>query len=385
MTRPRFLAGALCALLVIAIPFDVVGRSPSPSDVPAASSPATVSVPSGFTWKAAALPEDVGADLPQYWAIALPGERTVMAAIRRGLPGNAVMDPIGAVEASGLWWTEDAATWMPVDLGKGKAVGPIAVGPAGLVMASEEGTIRVSADGVTWETIVLPKKARSKLRRVFGIAGTSDGVAVVGETSDYRPAVWTSPDGRSWKLQLLSKAAGFARRVAATSDGRMVAVGSTTTDGTSTQWVWLRGPDGSWSPVEAPWQAADDNESLSVTVGHAGGRFHATVTRLLQGALVGRELWTSSDGMAWESAGDTVGSPFRAMVDGGVVTVGRLEADGPVAVRVSSDWSSWTELDASPFEGLSAYVVAVLHDGRVLVDTFDDSGPRGAWTGTPVP
>jgi hypothetical protein len=193
-----------------------------------------------------------------------------------------------------------------------------AMGPAGYVIVGENGFSAAawfSSDLKSWERGTAPDKKsldgtdktgrwmRDVVGGAFGYVaagGLNDPTAHTGKPS--RPAVWTSTDGRKWKLQQLPLPGGsvgaWFGHVAA-KGSTVVATGTATgpsgtrafafasTDGgRSWQQVSLPGGDGTNATVDA----ASANSSGFVIAGTTGNPGSADVV-----------MWTSADGRTWTS------------------------------------------------------------------------------------
>jgi hypothetical protein len=142
-------------------------------------------------------------------------------------------------------------------------------------------------------------------RQMLAAAATADGFVAVG-SDGRRPAVWTTPDGRAWRLADLPQPAGATaaalEHVAAV--GRtVVAAGMAQTAAGAVPYT-ARSADGgrSWTETALPVPAGTAQVSAVVA---AGGGFTVTGTF---GATAGDRdvvVWTSRDGLTWKAATPT--------------------------------------------------------------------------------
>jgi hypothetical protein len=222
--------------------------------------------------------------------------------------------------------SRDGSSWQAADqAGAFKPQGHAALttyaatmGPAGYVIVGEDGfsaTAWFSSDLKSWERGTAPDKqalvgASRTGRWMRDVVGGPFGYVAVGGLNDptahgakpSRPAVWTSADGRKWKLQQLPLPGGsigawfdhvaakgpvvVATGTAIGPSGTRAFAFSSVDGGRSWQQVSLPGGDGTNATVDA----ASANSSGFVIAGTTGNAGSADVV-----------VWKSADGRTWTS------------------------------------------------------------------------------------
>ena len=351
------------------------------SGTPAGARPTTGGVPPGF----------VSATLSGY-----PGQRggvtvtSMMAASGLTLAvGAADGHPaIWRRAANGSWTLESAATLTSVTGSAGLA--SVTRGPAGWLAVgttsdgrSTEPVVLVSADGVRWRPVTSLAAEAGAGTEFLGAAASGAGYVVVGRqmvggrtfavlwySADLRSwtadnndgldgrleastanaiaatsggfvavgshgavqAMWTSTDGRHWRMDSVSPPAGAASatlRSVAASGSRVVAGGYAatragdipvvvvSTDGGG-QWrqIVLQTPDG--LGLITALTATPTGFTAAGVVGQSGSQH--TVT------------WTSPDGLTWSRAAQTTDSQITALAPAGTTVMGTEQGATPTLV-----------------------------------------------------
>lgn len=142
-------------------------------------------------------------------------------------------------------------------------------------------------------------------RQMLAVTATASGFVAVGSDGQ-RPAAWTTPDGRAWRLADLPLPAGAtaAELEQVASTGRTVVATGMAQTAAGTLPFAARSDDGgrSWTEVFLPVPAGTAQVSA---VAAAGGGFTVTGTF---GATAGDRdvvVWTSRDGRNWKAATPT--------------------------------------------------------------------------------
>ncbi len=283
----------------------------------------------------------------------------------------------GDVDQGGATWrSTDGVEWLPslvtdgVPSGDASWVTDVVHGPGGWVAigyvccGTEEPAVWVSADGTEWlrtafPTAPLPDVPADRID-LEAIAAGPDGYVIagalfVGGDRVVVPAVWSSPDGRTWAAQAaaLGEDAGQLQDVAWDRE-RFVAVGNLgAPDAPDLDGLVLSSSDGqSWAPAAdvSGLLAAPDDMLLTQVVPFAGGLLVTgargdSADRL---ACLGRDCitfrsaaWISADGDGWDEVSGDVPSIVTARDDGLLGIDGRR-------LLASTDGHRWT---AMPHEG----------------------------------
>lgn len=274
--------------------------------------------------------------------ISRPALQRLTSVTSGGAGWLAVGDSGGAPRSPLVLTSADGTIWKPVDNDpvfaskgpQGLATYGATSGPSGYVVVGDDGgsgAIWYSPDLRTWQRG--GGLGRSDLtavpngnRWVRSAAGGRFGFVAVGGSLDpkargaRRPAVWTSPDGKKWRLQQLQLPPGLEQgsftQVAAKGDvlvatgdalgsSGAVVLGYVSTDGGKT-WRETKLPEpGADGPVQVT--ALTATPRGFAVAGTSGGAGTSDVVS-----------WTSADGASWE-----------AQVPGGVLAgAGRQEVTG---------------------------------------------------------
>lgn len=358
----------------------------TPAETPAAQ-PTELGGPSALSWDEAAHVVDEGqvrrvvAEAGRLWALGftghtssgLGGEPVIWASatgedwarVSLPIPVSASLQPQVLVEVEHLaavgdrllafgsvsaldssvsvaWESADGNTWAETNAPPVNFVTDVTSGPAGLVLTSRgygEGTggVWLSPDGgLTWvETTPSPGTAT-----MSAVVGTSDHYVLVGTLirPDGRPqpAVWISPDGRSWSQAELEghDADGSVSAVTLDGSGRWVAIGL------------LRAAAATWR--------SSDGATWELTEGFlpAGDRLHGSgwrLTGLPRGFLIVDlygTAWFSGDGAVWQTI-EAPPSPEGGEHAGGIARIAEriiiIHNDAPFTTGGAANeaWTSW--------------------------------------------
>lgn len=193
------------------------------------------------------------------------------------------------------------------------------------------------------------------------VAGTTKGAVAVGWTGTgpaRRPAVWVSPNGATWRL--LSPTGDFAAgtglaeltAVTAVKDGFVAAGVDRKADPTDGDIALFRSVDGlSWSRMQTTGLNGPGPQAAQRLAVTSGGQLIA-VGSALNGARRGPVIWTSTDGAGWQlSPFAPDGSPtlwaIAARPEGTLLTCGSVgSADHPTV-------GCWTQQDQQPWQPFS--------------------------------
>lgn len=221
--------------------------------------------------------------------------------------------------------------------------------------------IWTSDDGRAWTAVDGAPTLVDDTPRSYMVVGHGPGgfVAAIteGALGDEHIGFWSSADGVSWQHEggpLPGRAASIAIR----DDGKAVAVGTREPepypDGShrSSATVWVRSPDGSWSSGTA----LTDGRLDSATTWRGGFAVTGNVeTRRTDGTFAsGSSVWTSTDGSTWEEhplpVGESESVDLVFGVDGALVVIGSQIEDGmaDAMILVSTDAVSWGRVADSP-------------------------------------
>jgi hypothetical protein len=241
-----------------------------------------------------------------------------------------------------IWFSDDGQSWSSVG-GPGQldSVGLVDVveSPAGYVALGvgalggidrPHAVFLASPDGRTW----------SRLGQVPGsadtypewLAGSHDGVLAAGSDAAGDPAVWSSPDGRSFERVTLELPAGLSVSDPQAVDGGYAALG-----GPGSPPSMLRSKDGTaWSAT--PIDGAADVFATRLVPGKWGWVVQGSWAPTCAGDAscpASAMAWWSGDGGAWGRL-PSDGSPAAT---GGSIVVG-AGMHGLLAIDGASAWSS---------------------------------------------
>ncbi|MCO6010004.1 hypothetical protein NE236_34045 [Actinoallomurus purpureus] len=271
----------------------------------------------GRTWERASATGQV---------LARPGRQRLLGAAQGGAGWLAVgyhglspKRPLVVTSADGATW--QAADGNGVFKPSGDAqllTSATAVGKAGYVVVGADGP-----SAATWSSADLKSWSRGSgsgkgdldgkpeaPRWMADVTAGSFGYVAVGGLNDPtagtaangRPVVWTSSDGKTWRLQQLPVPGGTLEATfahVATANGQLLAAGTARTSSASTVFAYTSSDGGkSWQQLRLP--GADGSTGMALT----------TLTATLKGFVVaagagrgGRSdvyLWTMTGGKAWQ-------------------------------------------------------------------------------------
>jgi hypothetical protein len=267
--------------------------------------------------------------------MALPTRRSVILACGLALSGLVPGQDVGAAASPPLaqGWTmvamqapqalpvrgpltfsrgNGAPTWLLPTRG-----GLVAIGAGeGLCCPSQLlPTEWISSDARTWRRIALPSSAFGP-GRIIAVAAGRPGLVAVGsrfstgapQPGPFPPAIWFSPDGRTWrKATTIGNAFAHAEILAVTANGTgFVAVGDVQFPGDEfspfsiRMAVWVS-PDGSHWQLVSDSSPVFQNANASVVLHGGEGLVAMGVSREVPGSgpISTINVWTSPDGRVW--------------------------------------------------------------------------------------
>jgi molecular chaperone DnaK len=226
--------------------------------------------------------------------------------------------------------------------------------------------------GGTWSVVAAPPA--DQFATPQGVAATPTGAVAVGWTGSgahRRAAVWTTHDGASWKL--LDPAGDFTAgsgvteltAVTVTADHRLLAIGQDhKPDPTDGDAAVFSSPDGAtWTRVPATGLSGPGPQTIRRLTTTADGHLLA-IGAALSGAHQAPAMWTSADGVAWQSAAivpDDASAALQAISqqpDGSLLTCGTSGSPDTAAV------ACWTQHD--PQQGWQPLTVAAPADAPAV-------------------
>jgi hypothetical protein len=235
----------------------------------------------------------------------------------------------------------DGSTWQPSatithDLAGVTAV-QAASGPRGYVIAgtvSGAGGVHTrdvwwSQDLASW-TRAQDVGGTSGSNQVLAVAAGPSGFVSAGARDD-QPAVWTTPDGRTWtavSVPLPSGASGGVIQQVAVSGKNVVALGRQAT-AHGIQPLAARSGDGGRTWQVAPFSAPGPGISFTALTAGPGGFTAAARFGLADGSS-GAAVWSSTDGTNWSR------SQVSGLTGGGSHAVAALAASGSAVTGIDA-------------------------------------------------
>ncbi|HSG79504.1 MAG TPA: hypothetical protein VLD62_07995, partial [Acidimicrobiia bacterium] len=311
------------------------------------------------------------------------------------------------VSADGTTWARTSETTLESD--GYQVMQGVAAGPGGLVAVGSTvtdpgagGLGRAAAwtsdDGLTWTPVPdadLPQPPPPDEPGIPASAGMTDVVwwsdrfVAVGATlpewgfSDYsKPAIWTSPDGRSWDLVHVGDR-GWIDTLATTRNG-VLALGNRWGDA-PTPLAWISVDGSTWQRVDtALFETVDPDDAHWATfvtatsegylaIGHTAGSRASNYYSLAAPHKATPEIWGSTDGVTWHLIAE-LGQVSRvpAVTDAVRTVMGEVLVLGDVAIAVGSDGV----YQSQEAEGLHNFCRVVYSgwcrtDAAVWIGTFD--------------
>lgn len=254
---------------------------------------------------------------------------------------------VGAHDGAAAWTSTDGVTWQPARVRGGDAtpqLRAVAVTPSsGLALGGGDlrsSRVWTSSDGTTWRRRVGAAVAGG---RVNGLAADGDHWIAVGDLIDREGgesrggAIWTSRDGRSWRIGGELRLGEGTISDVAVRDGTVIVVGFDVDGGRA----WTGDP-ADLRPVRGQDFAAAEIQGVAATDGGfvALGRALGTMQPI---------AWTSGDGRDWDRTDldDAVFAPDDqindlAWIDGRLIAVGTSPEGG--VVWTSDDGVTWMRL-----------------------------------------
>ena len=138
--------------------------------------------------------------------------------------------------------------------------------------------------------------------QMLAVTATADGFLAVG-SHDGRPAVWTTPDGRTWTQADLPPPAGATRAVLqyVAADGRTVVAAGVAQTAVGHVPFAARSADGGRTWTEAALPVPSGTAQVSALAA-ADGSFTVTGTFGVRPGEQDVVVWTSPDGTTWQAA-----------------------------------------------------------------------------------
>jgi hypothetical protein len=208
-----------------------------------------------------------------------------------------------------------------------------AAGPRGYVIT---GTVARPSRDVWWSPDLVrwarahDANETSGSNQVLAAAASPAGFVSAGAHGDL-PAVWTSPDGRTWtavNLPLPAGAPAGTVQQVAVNGNHAVALGQLTTAHGVLPLAEQSGDRGqTWHPV--PFSAPGPGVSFTALTASARG-FTAAAQFRSPGGTTGAAVWTSADGNTWTR------SQVSGLADGGSHDLTALAASGSAVTGIDS-------------------------------------------------
>jgi hypothetical protein len=286
-----------------------------------------------------------------------------------GVVSGTVQHPVVVVSPDGLTWT--AVDSEPAFAGTGVYTTQAAAGPGGYVIVGytqgpqaqggqAQGGQAQGGQAAAWYcdcgagsslTGWQPASGENALdgesgdREMLGVTATSSGFAAVGLQGN-SPAVWASPDGKTWTVMALPLPAGAVRAVllrAASIGGTIVAVGMEQAQSGALTPFAVRSVNGgaTWAETTLP---VPSGAAQVTALAAAGQVFTAAGT---YGSTAGHQdvvVWTSSNGLTWTAAtpaGQGLAGPGIQAITGLTVSGSTLTGVGFTASPTSEEPLFW--------------------------------------------
>jgi hypothetical protein len=282
-----------------------------------------------------------------------------------GVTGGAAEHPAVLVSSDGSIWS--AADREPAFTGKGRFTRQAAAERNTYVIVGYQQVPRITSrtgrstaisPAAWWSTglarwhrasvvAASPLAARTGATRMMAVTAAADGFVAAGSRGT-RPAIWTTPDGRTWieaDLPLPAGATSAVLQHIAAHGRTVVAAGTLRTRAGHVPFAARSADDGStWSEVGLPVPAGTAQVTALVA---AGGGFTATGTF---GTTPGHQdvvVWTSRDGTTWRAAtpsGLGLAGPGIQAITGLAVSDGTLTGVGFTATPAGEQPTFWRSL-----------------------------------------
>jgi serine/threonine protein kinase len=289
---------------------------------------------------------------PAVWRRAPNGTWSLVSSLSlvSGTPGLAALSSVthgsaGWVTAGTpgpvIFTSADGTTWQPAggnitqDLA-GVAAVATASGPAGYLIDGKlvaSGGACVaddwwSSDLTSWTRAHTATPATGS-SQVLAVAAGAHGFVTAGSHND-KPAVWTTTDGRLWKIDVLplptGASAGVLQQVAI-SGNRVVALGQQTTSAGTLPLAELSTDGGTtWQPMA--FISAGPNTAVTALTDRSGG--FTAAGQFGAAGQQGAAVWTLADGQSWTQ------SQVSGLVGGGSHDVTTLARAGSAVTGIDS-------------------------------------------------
>ena len=249
---------------------------------------------------------------PRGWIAACPGLVLTSADGTSWQPAGAITHDLAGVSAV------QAASGR-----RGYVITQTVAGPGG----APSRDVWWSADLTSW-TRAQDQNETDGSNQVLAVAAGAS-VFVSGGSHDNRPAVWASPDGRTWTAVNPPLPAGASAGViqqVAVRGSNVVALGQQTTSG-GIQPLAERSRDGGLTWQLVPFSAPGPGTSFTALTAGAGG-FTVAAQFGPSGGTTDAAVWTSADGTRWTR------SPVGGLAGGGSHAVTALAAAGAAVTGI---------------------------------------------------
>lgn len=295
-----------------------------------------------------------------------------------------------------LWLSRDGTTWervRPAPFGDEAFVyNGIASGGFGLVAViggiGERPSIWISADARTWEPVVEDPAVFGQRSQLQDVEASASGLVAIGcnpcDEEDFVQAVWTSPDGLSWR-QVPGIAETFGGRTLITlysSGGEIIGwEDDPAASGVATIWTT---PDGvTWQRLNFQ-PLLEDNGGNNLPV-RAGPGF---VVPGVDADFTDPAVWTSQEGETWTKVPYDEAvfeldefQPYPFAIRGGPgIVMWAHDRWGPV-VWTSVDGIGWKRLTYDPVSfGPGTAITAIVEGDSGPLAIGQENGAVVLWT-----
>lgn len=241
----------------------------------------------------------------------------------------------------------------------------VTAGPNGTIVAvgfsvnkDPRAWVAASADADFTSSIV-DKDQFGQILDVTTLGSTLVGVGWTGVGPTTRAAVWTSGDGKNWALGgpvgPFTPTSGIKQlsAITVTADNKLLALGrddrQDKTDGDATAFT---SPDGkTWTAVDTTGLSGPGPQDIARLIRLPNNTYLA-LGSVLSGAKRGPAIWTSTDGVKWDSSPYVPqdGSPtlqgIAAQPDGKLLTCGTVGSGDPLPLscwtqKADQNWERW--------------------------------------------
>ena len=272
------------------------------------------------------------------------------------------VDKTGQLRAAG-WSSSDGRRWVPqkLEAPAGSQASAVVTTDSGLIAVGSgggSGLVWTSTDGASWVSGTLP------LAIFQDVLVTAAGPIVVGDAgAGYGavPTIWTATGGdpTAWQPTPIGER-GFARRLAVSQDGVLVAAGFELDDNCQTHVRVWRSTDGTiWTTVGLEGFPTDGTLLNALKWTSVG--FVMAISENAPGGAAG-SIWLSQDGSAWNKTLDVPDGVVSTLSTVGTEVI----AFGADRTWRSADGITWEARPVPVFKGAYIDAITPLSDGRLL-------------------